>query len=182
MAARFGPPALPTLTVAPVPGRFGQGFPGLIYLSTMAYLAPENKADPVAGRAWAALLLGYSAGARDRAPVVGQRGDVGGLSRRVADGGAGGLLGAALPGEQERLAAGGAGAGFVQDQPAADGERAYRGIGGADRAGHAAGGSQTPTAYYNITYGKGSWIMHMLRRRMGDERFLAMLADLRKGV
>jgi aminopeptidase N len=39
--------------------------------------------------------------------------------------------------------------------------------------------SQAPTAYYNITYGKGSWIMHMLRRRMGDERFLAMLADLR---
>ena len=44
MAARFGPPALPTLTVAPVPGRFGQGFPGLIYLSTMSYLAPQNKA------------------------------------------------------------------------------------------------------------------------------------------
>ena len=40
--------------------------------------------------------------------------------------------------------------------------------------------SQMPSAYYNITYGKGSWIMHMLRRRMGDERFLAMLADLRK--
>jgi aminopeptidase N len=40
--------------------------------------------------------------------------------------------------------------------------------------------SQRPNAYYNITYGKGSWIMHMLRRRMGDERFLAMLADLRK--
>ena len=40
--------------------------------------------------------------------------------------------------------------------------------------------SQTPAAYYNITYGKGSLIMHMLRRRMGDERFLAMLADLRK--
>jgi hypothetical protein len=32
------------LTVAPVPGRFGQGFPGLIYLSTMSYLAPQNKA------------------------------------------------------------------------------------------------------------------------------------------
>jgi hypothetical protein len=43
-AVRFGPPALPTLTVAPVPGRFGQGFPGLIYLSTMSYLAPQNKA------------------------------------------------------------------------------------------------------------------------------------------
>jgi aminopeptidase N len=40
--------------------------------------------------------------------------------------------------------------------------------------------SQMPTAYYNITYGKGSWIMHMLRRRMGDAGFLAMLAELRK--
>src|ERR1039458_9435575 len=162
MAARFGPPALPTLTVAPVPGRFGQGFPGLIYLSTMSYLAPQNKAiqigihgsalrsagaahldggarpgavrarlsradlsfhdvvpgaaeqsHPLAGRSRTAVLLRYPAGARDRAPVVGQRGDFGGLSRRVADGGAGGLLGAAVPGEQERLAARGDGAGLL---------------------------------------------------------------------
>jgi aminopeptidase N len=40
--------------------------------------------------------------------------------------------------------------------------------------------SQAPQAYNFVTYGKGSWIMHMLRRRMGDQRFLAMLADLRK--
>ena len=38
MASRFGPPALPHLTVSPIPGAFGQGFPGLIYLSTLAYL------------------------------------------------------------------------------------------------------------------------------------------------
>ena len=38
MASRFGPPALPHLTVSPIPGTFGQGFPGLIYLSTLAYL------------------------------------------------------------------------------------------------------------------------------------------------
>src|SRR5581483_32072 len=31
----FGPPALKTLTVAPIPGTFGQGFPGLVYLSTL---------------------------------------------------------------------------------------------------------------------------------------------------
>ena len=37
MASRFGPPALPHLTVSPIPGAFGQGFPGLIYLSTLAY-------------------------------------------------------------------------------------------------------------------------------------------------
>ena len=40
--------------------------------------------------------------------------------------------------------------------------------------------SQEPSAWRDITYGKGSWIMQMLRRRMGDERFFAMLAELLK--
>src|SRR5207244_10079760 len=39
----FGPPALKTLTVAPIPGAFGQGFPGLVYLSTLAYLDPNER-------------------------------------------------------------------------------------------------------------------------------------------
>jgi aminopeptidase N len=38
--------------------------------------------------------------------------------------------------------------------------------------------SVEPRAWRNITYGKGSWIIHMLRTRMGDERFFAMLAAL----
>jgi aminopeptidase N len=31
-----------------------------------------------------------------------------------------------------------------------------------------------------MAYGKGAWIFHMLRRRMGDERFLGMLGELRR--
>jgi aminopeptidase N len=31
-----------------------------------------------------------------------------------------------------------------------------------------------------VVYGKGTWIMHMLRRRMGDAQFLKMLAELRR--
>ena len=31
-----------------------------------------------------------------------------------------------------------------------------------------------------ITYGKGSWIMQMLRGRMGDQKFLALLAEISK--
>jgi aminopeptidase N len=38
--------------------------------------------------------------------------------------------------------------------------------------------SQLPSAYRSITYGKGTWIMQMLRRRMGDERFGSMLAEV----
>jgi aminopeptidase N len=40
--------------------------------------------------------------------------------------------------------------------------------------------SVQPSAWTAITYGKGSWIIHMLRRRMGDQRFLAMLAGIVK--
>ena len=42
MSAHFGPPPLKTLTVSPIPGTFGQGFPGLLYLSTLAYMNPED--------------------------------------------------------------------------------------------------------------------------------------------
>jgi len=53
MASRFGPPALPHLTVSPIPGAFGQGFPGLIYLSTLAYLKsiPGNQTGNAAASA-----------------------------------------------------------------------------------------------------------------------------------
>ena len=40
--------------------------------------------------------------------------------------------------------------------------------------------SNNPNAANAVMYGKGAWIMHMLRRRMGDERFLKMLAELRR--
>ena len=40
MGSKFGPPAISHLTVSPIPGQFGQGFPGLIYLSTRSYLNP----------------------------------------------------------------------------------------------------------------------------------------------
>ena len=40
--------------------------------------------------------------------------------------------------------------------------------------------SQEPRAWRAITYGKGSWIMQMLRGRMGDQKFLALLAEISK--
>ena len=37
-----------------------------------------------------------------------------------------------------------------------------------------------PGAANAVLYGKGTWIMHMIRRRMGDTNFLKMLAELRR--
>jgi aminopeptidase N len=40
--------------------------------------------------------------------------------------------------------------------------------------------SQEPRAWRTITYGKGSWIIHMLRQRLGDARFSSLLAEVIK--
>jgi len=37
--------------------------------------------------------------------------------------------------------------------------------------------SQNPQTWRTIVYEKGTWIMHKLRRRMGDERFLGFLGE-----
>lgn len=180
MAARFGPPALPTLTVAPVPGRFGQGFPGLIYLSTMSYLAPQNKAirslDAHGRLFFSDILQAHETAHQWWGNVVTSAGyHDEWLMEALADYSA--LLylenkngwqpvAMALESYKTNLLQTVNGKTVESTGPIVLGMRLEN--------------SQTPTAYYNITYGKGSWIMHMLRRRMGDERFLAMLADLRK--
>ena len=41
-------------------------------------------------------------------------------------------------------------------------------------------GSNNPAAATAVMYGKGSWVMHMLRRRLGDDRFLKALAEVRR--
>ena len=180
MAARFGPPALPTLTVAPVPGRFGQGFPGLIYLSTMSYLAPQNRAiralDAHGRLFFSDILQAHETAHQWWGNVVtsaGYHDDW--LMEALAD------YSALLYLENKN-----------GSQPVAMALDSYKSnllqtVNGktVESTGPIVLGlrlenSQTPNAYYNITYGKGSWIMHMLRRRMGDDRFLAMLADLRK--
>jgi hypothetical protein len=179
-AARFGPPALPTLTVAPVPGRFGQGFPGLIYLSTMSYLAPQNKAirslDAHGRLFFSDILQAHETAHQWWGNVVTSAGyHDEWLMEALADYSA--LLylenkngwqpvALALESYKTNLLQRVNGQTVESTGPIVLGTRLET--------------SQTPTAYYNITYGKGSWIMHMLRRRMGDERFLAMLADLRK--
>ncbi len=180
MSQRFGPPALPTVTVAPVPGRFGQGFPGLIYLSTMSYLAPQNKAirslDAHGRLFFSDILQAHETAHQWWGNVVTSAGyHDEWLMEALAD------YSALLYLENKNGA-----------QPVALALESYKtnllqSVNGktVESTGPIVLGmrlenSQTPTAYYNITYGKGSWIMHMLRRRMGDDRFLAMLADLRK--
>ena len=100
MASKFGPPALPRLTVSPIPGTFGQGFPGLIYLSTLSYLKDLPAAHPAAPQQ-ELFFAGRTSGARDGAPVVGQSRQRRRVSRLLAHGGSGQLLRPAVPGKEQ---------------------------------------------------------------------------------
>lgn len=179
-ASHFGPPPLDTLTVSPIPGNFGQGFPGLLYLSTLSFLReterPEAvRSDPLrrfyseilhaheAAHQWWGNLVG-SASYHDEwiSEALAHYSAILVLERRKGVRAAEQVLDDAL----RALRAQYSGKPIESVGPITWGYRL-----------HAA----TPDDPWRvITYDKGSWIIHMLRRRMGDAAFLAMLGELRK--
>ena len=180
MAGKFGPPALPFLTVSPIPGAFGQGFPGLIYLSTLSYLKPEGQKRVVGPNMelfFTEILHAHETAHQWWGNVVSAAGyrDYW-LMEALAN------YSALLYVEKHR------GARFLDqalDQYRTD--LLAKGEGGSpvDAAGPIVLGTRLesslePRAWRAITYGKGSWILQMLRRLQGDEKFLAMLMELRR--
>ena len=182
MASRFGPPALPHLTVSPIPGTFGQGFPGLLYLSTLVYL--KNIPGTHTGNAAASAELFFEDVLQahetahqwwgNRVTPATYRDNW--LMEALAN------YSALLYLEKRRgthsleimlvnyrdslLAKNEAGQTVDSAGPIVLGTRLES--------------SQEPRAWRTITYSKGSWIMQMLRGRLGDDRFLALLAEIMK--
>jgi hypothetical protein len=183
MASKFGPPALPHLTVSPIPGTFGQGFPGLIYLSTLSYLKRLPGAEGTVRSGESAelffqdLLQAHETAHQwwgNRVDTASYRDNW--LMEALANYSA--LLylektrGPRIPdmvldSYRNALLARGANGATVESA-------------GAIVLGGRLESSIEPSAWRAITYGKGTWIMQMLRRRMGDQRFFAMLAELAK--
>jgi hypothetical protein len=179
MASKLGPPALPHLTVSPIPANFGQGFPGLLYLSTLSYLKhlPRNGdsrneaqelffADLLQAHETAHQWWGNRVGAtayRDYWLMEALANYTALLYLEKARG----PHSTETMLEQYRM-------NLLEKNPAGQ---------TVDSTGPIVLGprletSIEPRAWRNITYGKGSWILHMLRRRMGDERFLGLLGAL----
>jgi len=179
MTSKFGPPALPHLTVSPIPGSFGQGFPGLIYLSTLAYLKQlpgrTGAVNPSQEIFFADLLAPHEAAHQwwgNRVTAATYRDNW--LMEALAN------YSALLFLEKTK--------GPHTVDVMLDSYRVHlleksedgRPV---DSAGPIVLGTrlsnaQQPEAWNVITYGKGSWIMHMLRRRMGDAKFFEMLAAI----
>ena len=177
----FGPPALKTLTVSPIPAGFGQGFPGLVYLSTLSYLdpnqRPETERGPRAQLFYSDLIEAHEVAHQWWGNIVmpATYQDEW-LSEAVAD------YSALLYLEKKK------GSKAMEDvledfrdilvRRDANGETTESA--GPIAWGYRLDGSGNPAARNDITYDKGAWVLHMLRRRMGDGPFLKMLAELRK--
>lgn len=178
MANHFGPPPSRILTVSPIPGFFGQGFSGLLYLSTVSYLDPRERpptvrneyheyffseilhAHEVAHQWWGNVVTaaGYQdewlmeALANYSALLMLEKRKGPEALRQILDRYRSNLMATTEAGVTVESA------GPISWGPRLDSSQAR--------------------AWRTITYEKGSWIMHMLRRLMGDDRFLSMLGEL----
>lgn len=181
MAAHFGPPPLHNLTISPIPGGFGQGFPGLIYLSTLAYLdpaqLPRGMRDPVLRTFYTDVLDAHEVAHQWWGNLVASAGyEDEWLMEALADYSAlmflekkKGVraLDAVLERYKSHLLMKSEDGRTIESQgPITWGVRLFS--------------SHSPEAWHTITYEKGAWIVHMLRRRMGDERFTSFLREFCK--
>ncbi len=179
LSSLLGPPPMKTITISPIPGSFGQGFPGLVYLSNLAYLDPARAASSVGPRSaqvfffdlletheiahqwWGNLVVPASdadewlveALANYTALMYLEQRKGPAAVKQVLDEYRKDLLGRDSQGQTIESAG-----------PIVWGARLRS--------------STAPEAWRIITYEKGSWIVHMLRLRMGDASFNEFLRSL----
>lgn len=179
MAGHFGPPPLTKISVSPIPGRFGQGFPGLIYLSTLAYLDAADRPPGIRSEMqqlfFSELLHAHETAHQwwGNAVTVEDIRDewiIEGLANYSS------LLYLEKKKGREAIE-------LVLNNYRTNLLTKLEDGRTVDSVGPIVWGARlntsgSPNAWQNIQYGKGSWIMHMLRRRMGDEQFLKMLGQL----
>lgn len=179
MTQEFGPIPIHNLAVTPIPGGFGQGFPGLVYLSTLAYINPGQLPPRIRERAgelfYSDLLETHEVAHQWWGNLVvpaSYHDDW--LIESLAN------YSALLLLERKK--------GVKALDTVLDEYRTHLLAKNAEgRTLESAGpiiwglrleSSLTPDAWHAVTYEKGTWIIHMLRRRLGDEKFMALLREI----
>ena len=179
LAAKLGPPPLKTLSVSPIPGTFGQGFPGLIYLSTLSYLDPRDRpastddayqrvffsdilvAHEVAHQWWGNQVASSTYQEEWMMEALANYSALMLLEKRKGVK----VLDQVLEGYRQHLLSK-TKAGKTIDSV------------GPIRLGLRLETSEAPQAWRMITYEKGTWILHMLRRRLGDAAWDQLLGKI----
>jgi hypothetical protein len=179
MTEEFGPSPIRDLAVTPIPGGFGQGFPGLVYLSTLAYIDPGQlpaslrersertfysellETHEVAHQWWGNLVIPASYHDDWLIEALANYSALLLLERKKGPK----AVDAVLDDYRTHLLVkSDSGRTIESSGPIVWGVRLES--------------SLAPDAWRTVTYEKGTWIIHMLRRRLGDEKFLALLRDV----
>jgi hypothetical protein len=179
MTEEFGPAPIHNLAITPIPGGFGQGFPGLVYLSTLAYLDPGQlpprlrerteetffsdllEAHEVAHQWWGNLVVPVSYHDDWLIESLANYSALLLLERKKGSK----ALDAVLNDYRNHL---------LSTTPSGDSLESA----GPIVWGYRLESSLAPDAWRTVTYEKGTWIIHMLRRRLGDEKFVSLLRDI----
>jgi hypothetical protein len=179
MTEEFGPAPIRNLAITPIPGGFGQGFPGLVYLSTLAYLDPSQlpprlrdrgeetffsdllEAHEVAHQWWGNMVVPVSYHDDWLIEALANYSALLLLERKKGKK----ALDTVLDDYRNHLLSTTASGGSLESA-------------GPIIWGYRLESSLAPDAWRTVTYEKGSWIIHMLRRRLGDEKFLSLLRDI----
>jgi hypothetical protein len=179
--SRLGDPPLKHIEVSPVTGRYGQGFAGMIYLPTLIYLNPDNvrarAGSPIDEALMGELLRAHEAAHQWWGNIVATDSyHHEWLMESLANY-------SALMFLESRM-----GLGAVQkvldlyrlDLLEKGPDAATAESRGPIVEGRRLESFTRPEAASAVLYGKGTWIMHMLRRRLGDANFTKMLGELRR--
>ncbi len=167
-----------SLAVSPIPGYFGQGFPGLVYLSTLSYMPQEDRPaqlrNPRMDVFFSQLLLPHEVAHQWWGNIVAPADyRTGWLMEAMANYSALQFLEQAqgtspvdtmLDRYREDLLQDAQGKTIESAGPVDFGVRLL------DAA--------SPGAWHTIIYEKGAWILHMLRERLGDDAFNKMQVRL----
>jgi Peptidase family M1 domain len=175
---RWGPLPLHDIVVSPVPGYFGQGFPGLIYLSTVSYVnradRPQALRTPGIDTFFSEMLLPHETAHQWWGNVISSanyRTDW--LMEAMSSESALELLeqakGRAAVAQILEL--------YKHDLLAEHDGRTVESTGPVD-FGYRLEDDAGRRAWQAITYEKGAWILWMLRNRMGADAFTKMQAAL----
>jgi hypothetical protein len=168
--------ALPihTLAVSPIEGYFGQGFPGLIYLSSVAYLRPQDRPEALRGQRsnvfFSDLLLPHEIAHQWWGNIL-----------TPADYRTAWLVEAMahdsalefLENTQGSQTSDAVLAGFRGDLSAKWRGEPVESVGPVD-FGDRLLNSYGIEPWTTVIYEKGAWILHMLRCRLGDDAFLVL--------
>jgi hypothetical protein len=168
---RWLPLNIHSLAISPIEGYFGQGFPGLIYLSTISYTRQEDRPaslrNPLLDSFFSEMLLPHEVAHQWWGSMASQADyRTAWLFEAMSNYSALEYLEqtkgeAAMDAVLEQ---------YRQDLLALDRGRSVESAGPVD-FGERLLDNSGMRAWHVIVYEKGAWILHMLRRRMGDEAF-----------